>query len=222
MDREIVTRLMKRIGDAGLDAIIAVSPENVSYVTGFVVPSQSLMRWRHAICVVTADGRISMVVVDMEANTVKTHASIDDLRVYREFTEDPMNKLAEALKDLKLDRARIGIEMEFLPAKDFATLQKNLPAVQWIASDAIFNKARQVKTPKELELLRSLSKLTDKAIGDTLRQAKVGNERNGSRGFAAQGAVRRWSGKLQTDDYRIRGAKPISQRRAHGAKTAVG
>ncbi|HEY6366627.1 MAG TPA: Xaa-Pro peptidase family protein [Candidatus Binatia bacterium] len=174
MDREIITRLMKRIGDTGLDAIIAVSPENVSYVTGFVVPSQSLMRWRHAICVVTADGRIFMVVVDMEANTVKTHAGIDDLCFYREFTEDPMNKLAEALKDLKLDRAKIGIEMEFLPAKDFATLQKNLPAVQWVASDAVFNKARQVKTPKELELLRSLSKLTDKAIGDTLKQAEVG------------------------------------------------
>ena len=174
MDQEIITRLVKRIGDAGLDGIIAVSPENVTYVSGFVVPSQSLMRWRHAVCILTADGRISMVAIDMEANTVKAHAGIDDLRVYREFTEDPMDKLGETLKDLKLDRGKIGIEMEFLPAKDFTTLQKNLPAVQWIAGDAIFNQARQVKTPKELELLRSLSKLTDKAIGDTLKQAEVG------------------------------------------------
>jgi Xaa-Pro dipeptidase len=174
MDREIIARLVRRVGDAGLDAIVAVSPENVTYVSGFVVPSQSLMRWRHAVCIVTADGRISMVTIDMEANTVKAHAGIDDLRVYREFTEDPMNKLAEALKALKLDDARIGIEMEFLPAKDFATLQKSLPAIQWVAADAIFNKARQIKTPKELELLRSLSKLTDKAIGDTLKDAKIG------------------------------------------------
>ena len=174
MDKEIITRLVKRVATEGLDGLIAVSPENVTYVSGFVVPSQSLMRWRHAICIVTADGHISMVVIDMEANTVKAHAGIDDLRVYREFTDDPMNKLAETLRDLRLDRAKIAIEMEFLPAKDFATLQGNLPAVQWIAGDAIFNKARQVKTPKELELLRWLSKLTDKAIGDTLRQAKVG------------------------------------------------
>jgi Xaa-Pro dipeptidase len=174
MDQEIIARLRKRVATEGLDAIIAVSPENVTYVSGFVVPSQSLMRWRHAICIMTVDGRISMVAIDMEANTVKAHAGIDDLRVYREFTEDPMDKLAETLKDLKLDRAKIGIEMEFLPAKDFATLQRNLPAAEWVAGDAIFNKARQVKTPKELELLRSLSKLTDKAIGDTLRQAKVG------------------------------------------------
>jgi Xaa-Pro aminopeptidase len=85
-----------------------------------------------------------------------------------------MDKLAEALKDLKLDGAKLGIEMEFLPAKDFANLQKNLPAVKWAAADAIFNQARQVKTANELALLRSLSKLTDKAIGDTLRQATVG------------------------------------------------
>jgi Xaa-Pro dipeptidase len=174
MDQEIISRLRKRVVQAGLDAIIALSPENVTYVSGFVVPSQSLMRWRQAICIVTADGRISMVAIDMEANTVKAHAGIDDLRVYHEFTEDPIDKLAETLKDLKLDGAKIGIEMEFLPAKDFATLQKNLPAVRWVEADAIFNKARQVKTANELALLRSLSKLTDKAIGDTLRQAKVG------------------------------------------------
>jgi Xaa-Pro dipeptidase len=174
MDQEIITRLVRRLREEKLAAIIAISPENVTYVSGFVVPSQSLMRWRHAICIVTADGQTSMVAIDMEATTVREHAGIDDLRVYREFTEDPMHKLGDALKDLKLEHERIGIELEFLPAKDFATLQKNLPGVRWVAADPIFNKARQIKTGKELTLLRSLSKLTDKGIGDTLRQAKVG------------------------------------------------
>lgn len=174
MDQEIIVGLKRRIVQEGLDAIIAISPENVTYVTGFVVPSQSLMRWRHAICIVAADGHISMVAIDMEATTVKAHAGIDDLRVYREFSEDPMEQLAAALKDFKLDRAKVGIEMEFLPARDFATLQSALPNVRWVAADAVFHKARQVKTGDELNLLRSLSKLTDKAIGDTLRAARVG------------------------------------------------
>jgi Xaa-Pro aminopeptidase len=174
VDQEIITRLQKLLIADGLDAVVTMSPENVTYVTGFVVPSQSLMRWRHAACIVTADGRISMVAIDMEATTVKAHAGIDDLRIYREFSDDPMDKLAEALKDLKLDRGKLGIEMEFLPAKDFATLQRNLPNVKWVGADAMLNKARQVKTPGELFLLRSLSKLTDQAIGDTLRQARVG------------------------------------------------
>jgi Xaa-Pro dipeptidase len=174
MDQEIVARLKQRIIDQELDALIAISPENVTYVSGFVVPSQSLMRWRHAICIITAEGRISMVVIDMEATTVKAHADIDDVRIYREFTDDPMEKLAEGLKDLHLDRGNLGIEMEYLPAKDLATLQRVLPNVHWSAEDAIFNKARQIKTASELSLLRSLSKVTDKAIGDTLMRAKTG------------------------------------------------
>ena len=174
MDHDIVHRLTRQIKQLGLDAIVVVSPENVTYVSGFVVPSQSLMRWRHALCIVTADSKVSMVVIDMEANTVKAHAGIDDLRVYREFTDDPMDKLSEVLKDLNLERSQIGIELEFLPAKDFAALQKNLPAVKWLAADAILNKSRQIKTASEMALLRSLSKLTDKAIGDSLRQAKIG------------------------------------------------
>ena len=174
MDQDVIIRLSKRISREGLDAIIAISPENVTYVSGFVVPSQSLMRWRHAVCILTADGRMAMIAIDMEATTVKAHAGIDDLRIYREFTDDPMDKLAEALKDLKLDRSQVAIEMEFLPTKDFATLQRSLPGVHWIAADPIFNKARQIKTPHELALLRALSKLTDTAIGDTLRSAKIG------------------------------------------------
>ena len=174
MDEEIIVRLKQRILNQRLDALIAISPENVTYVSGFAIPSQSLMRWRHAACIVTADGRIAMVAIDMEATTVKAHAGIDDVRIYREFTDDPMDKLAEAIKDLHLDTGKLGIEMDYLPAKDFATLQRVLPKVNWSAGDAIFNKARQVKTAGELSLLRALSKLTDKAIGDTLMQAKTG------------------------------------------------
>ena len=174
MDQEIISRLRDRMATAGMDAIVAMSPENVTYMSGFVVPSQSLMRWRHAICILTAGGHLCMIAIDMEATTVRSHAGIEDLRIYREFTEDPMDKLAEALKDLNLQTGKIGIELEFLPAKDFATLQKRLSAAQWIAADGTFNQARQIKTAGELKLLRSLSKLTDQAIGDALRSAKVG------------------------------------------------
>jgi Xaa-Pro dipeptidase len=174
MDQEIIARLKQSISAAGLDALVAMSPENVTYVSGFVVPSQSLMRWRHAFCVVTADGRISMVAIDMEATTVRAHAGIDDLRIYREFSDDPIDKLADAITDLHLASGKIGIELDYLPAKDYAKLQRALPGVHWSGGDAIFNKARQVKTVGELALLRSLSKLTDKAIGETLMHARAG------------------------------------------------
>ena len=127
MDQEIISRLKKRIVAEGLDAIVASSPENVTYVSGFVVPSQALMRWRHAAVIVTADARISMIAMDMEATTVKAHAGMDDLKIYREFTDDPMDKLAEALKDLKLERSKVGIELEFYRRKISRPCRKIFP-----------------------------------------------------------------------------------------------
>jgi Xaa-Pro aminopeptidase len=85
-----------------------------------------------------------------------------------------MESLADVLRDIGLENGRVAVEMEFLPAKDFATLQRCLPKIQWSAADGIFNKARQIKTPSELTLLRGLSKLTDQAIGTALRSARVG------------------------------------------------
>ncbi|MBI2991062.1 MAG: aminopeptidase P family N-terminal domain-containing protein, partial [Deltaproteobacteria bacterium] len=89
VDQQIIERQKKAIAERGLDALIAISPENVTYTTGMVVPSQSLMRWRHAIAVVTAGGQVSMVVIDMEESTVRAHGGVGELRVYREFVEEP-------------------------------------------------------------------------------------------------------------------------------------
>ncbi|MEE9185908.1 MAG: Xaa-Pro peptidase family protein, partial [Candidatus Binatia bacterium] len=174
MNQEIIAKQKKAMAAEGLDALISLSPENVAYTAGFVVPSQSLMRWRHAVCIVTADSRITMLVIDMEETTVRSHDGIQDLRVYREFTDDPMDKLCDAFTDLKLEQAKIGIEMEYLPAKDFMTLKRKLPDADFHPADGIFHRLRQVKTDEELNLLRSLSKITDKAISSALTHAKVG------------------------------------------------
>ena len=65
MRDDVVRRQAAAMRAVGLDAMISCSPENFAYATGFVVPSQPLMRRRHAICIVPADGEPSMVVVDM-------------------------------------------------------------------------------------------------------------------------------------------------------------
>jgi len=174
MDPEIIEKQKKAMAAGGLDALIAISPENVAYTAGFVVPSQPLMRWRHAMGVVTAGGGVAMVVVDMEATTVRGHGDVQQLRLYHEFVDDPMDKLCELLAELKLDRARLGIEMEYLPAKDLQTLQRKLPGARLVPADGIFHRLRQVKTPAELALLRSLSRITDRAIGDALKGAREG------------------------------------------------
>ena len=116
MRDDVIARQRAAMGEAGLDALVAISPENFAYTTGFVVPSQPLMRWRHAIAVVPADGEVGLVSVDMEETTVRGKADGVDIRVWGEFSDDPMESLAALLNDRGLGDKTIGIEMDYLPA----------------------------------------------------------------------------------------------------------
>ncbi len=174
MRGEIVTRLVKTMASAGLDAVVAVSPENFAYMSGFVVPSQSLMRWRHAAYVVTASGQCAILVVDMEETTTRAKADGVDVRAWGEFTDKPMAVLASLLSDLGLAGARIGIELDYLPASAFRELTASLIKATFDPVDEMLARLRQIKTPTEVEHMRRLSRIADRAIRDALLQATVG------------------------------------------------
>ncbi len=174
MRREIIGRLRRTMEEEDIDVMVAVSPENFAYTAGLVVPSQSIMRWRHAMAVVTRKGREVLLVVDMEATTVRKKAPDAEIAVWGEFTDRPMSVLAGLMKDLGVEQGRIGIEMDYLPAGDFEDLRVFLPLAQFTAVQDIFARLRQVKTPSEINLIRRLSRITDEAVGEALGSVKVG------------------------------------------------
>jgi Xaa-Pro dipeptidase len=174
MRTEIVRRQVAALRKQGLDAMISCSPENFAYATGFVVPTQSMLRHRHAMVIITADERAEVFGVDMEATTIARRLPNTNLRIWAEFSDDAMKVLAEQLRDLGLANGRIGIEMDYLPAGDFARLQKYLPQTKFEACEQILAKLRQIKTLEEIALLRRLSRIADKAITDSLAAVRAG------------------------------------------------
>jgi Xaa-Pro aminopeptidase len=175
MNQDIVDKCVRAVAEEDLDAIIAISPENFAYVTGFIVPSQPVLRWRHAAVVITRDARKALFTVDMEATTVKDLEPHEDVRVWEEFEEDAMPVLATLLTDLGLSAARIGIEMDYVPMRDMERLQKLLPGARWEPCHSIFNRLRMIKTPRELELMRDLARITDRSIKEALESVSAGD-----------------------------------------------
>ena len=175
MRKEIVDRQVQAMRSAKLDAMISCSPENFAYLTGFVVPSQPLIRHRHAMAIVKADGRTAIFGVDMEATTIKRREPDTPARIWAEFTDNAMLVLADQLKELGLESARIGIEMDYLPAGDFARLAKALPKATFERDETILARLRQIKTKDEIELLRRLSRIADQSITDALASVKAGD-----------------------------------------------
>jgi Xaa-Pro dipeptidase len=175
MIQSVAQRLSEAAALAGLSAIVVISPENVAYGLGFVVPSQPLMRWRHASVVFAADGRTGAVCVDMELDTVRARRNDLEVRSWAEFTGSAMETLAELLVDLSLGLAPIGIELDYLPAAAFAELRALLPLVTFVAADALVARIRQIKSPEEVALLERLSRIADRAIGASFTAVSTGS-----------------------------------------------
>ncbi|MDH6295474.1 Xaa-Pro aminopeptidase [Agrobacterium fabrum] len=62
--------------------------------------------------------------------------------------------LADLLRERGLASARIGADLEFMPAADFLALRQALPDVNWIDGSAVLRRLRAVKSEREIELLR--------------------------------------------------------------------
>jgi Xaa-Pro dipeptidase len=194
MRQDVIARQVSAMREAGLDAIVSISPENFAYVTGFLSPTQPIMRWRHAMALVTADGTTALVVVDMEANTIRAKAPPGtNISVWREFKFDAMTVLADLLHKHGLAKARIGIELDYLPAGDFSALRDALPDAEFIAAENLLARLRQIKTPAEIDVLRRLSRIADKSITDAYHSVRAGSNEMDlaaalTRGIYEQGA----------------------------------
>ncbi len=175
MRRDVIDRQVALMRKTGLDAILSSSPENFAYVTGFPSPTQHLMRWRHAMALVKADGSVALLAVDMEATTIRSKAAGVEVAVWKEFQFDAMSVLADLISRHGLAKARIGIETDYLPAGDFQQLVGLLPAARFEPAQAQLARLRQIKTPDEIAILRRLSRLADKAIADAFRAVKAGS-----------------------------------------------
>jgi Xaa-Pro dipeptidase len=194
MRQDVIARQVSAMREAGLDAIVSISPENFAYVTGFLSPTQPIMRWRHAMALVTADGATALVAVDMEANTIRAKAPPGtNIAVWREFKFDAMTVLADLLHRHGLAKARIGIELDYLPAGDFSALRDALPDAEFIAAENLLARLRQIKTPAEIDVLRRLSRIADKSITDAYHSVRAGSSEMDlaaalTRGIYEQGA----------------------------------
>jgi Xaa-Pro dipeptidase len=175
MRGEIVAKVSAAARKAGLDAIIAFSPENFAYLAGFVVPSQPLIRHRHAAAIVSASGETAVFGVDMEATTIRRRLPDTPSAIWAEFSDDAMTVLASQLVGLGMGAARIGIEMDYLPAGDYLRLIAALPKARFEPVEGLLARLRQIKTPSEIELLHRLSRIADQSITDALASVRAGD-----------------------------------------------
>ena len=166
--------LRKAIEESAFDAVVAVSPENVQYVGDVFIATQIAIRDRLALIVWAKGREPTYIICQVEEGMVRQESWIEDIRTYKEFVTSPIAMLADLLKELGLGTGRIGLETEFLPAKYLSQLEEKLPDLAIAPCEALFDRVRMFKTPRERAILRDAFRSTEKALMATYIGARVG------------------------------------------------
>ena len=91
-----------------------------------------------------------------------------------------MQDLANRLRDLGLEKARIGVEMEnyYYSAKAHAVLTEELPQATLVDATALVNWQRIIKSEEEIGFIRRAARISEKVVQTALDHARPGLRKN--------------------------------------------
>jgi Xaa-Pro dipeptidase len=178
----------------GLDAVVAMSPENFAYVSGVHIITVNLLRPRQGYAVLPASGEPELVICSIEKPLAEAEGWIKTIHPYTEFVDDPIDALAKRLRELGLSKGRIGIDLDYLPANSYERLKRNLGNVHLIDTSGEIAAIRAVKNAREIELIEHAARGTHRATLDAMRDSKLGDTERGmcmriANGIMASGAT---------------------------------
>ena len=182
--REIVANVdrLKRLMDRdGLDAIVARSGTNFTYLTGFYSPG-TLGRHldfpdspRETLVVWPRRGEPVMILNHMGVALAKRDSWLPNVELYEPYAESPYETVANVVSKMGLKDATIGVETTYLSAARWEELKSLLPKARFIDCVRTMDEVRWVKTPAEVELLTEAANILDEAYLEVFSEVREGD-----------------------------------------------
>lgn len=168
---------------AGVDAVFVTDPSNQAWLTGY----DGWSFYVHQGVILTMDGEPRWWGRYMDSlGALRTcwiapesiHGYADSY--VQSTVRHPMQDLARILRDLGLEKARIGVEMEnyYYSAKAHATLLEELPGATFVDATALVNWQRLVKSDEEITFIRKAASISEKVIRTAIEESRPGLRKN--------------------------------------------
>ena len=171
------TKFQEVLDRSDLDAVIASSLENVYYTSGAYIETQRRLRDRPVFSIVPTEGAQAIIVCDIEESLARGQTWIDqdEVYVYIEFAQSPIELLAAVLRSKGLADGKIGLERRHLHVAYYTELQELLPRAGFVGFDAEFDEIRAIKTPEEIKRLAEAAIATEKAYVKAWSESREGD-----------------------------------------------
>lgn len=168
---------------AGLDAIFVTDPSNQAWLTGY----DGWSFYVHQGVILTMEGQPHWWGRNMDSfGALRTcwiapesiHGYADHF--VQSTVRHPMQDLARILREMGLETARIGVEMEnyYYSAKAHAVLGAELPNARLTDATALVNWQRLVKSAEEIVFIRKAAAISEKIIRTAIELSRPGLRKN--------------------------------------------
>ena len=162
-----VKKTRAAMAQRNIELLLVTDPSNMAWLTGY----DGWSFYVHQCVVLTLDDEPVWFGRGQDANGAKRTCYMDHNNIigypdhYVQSTEKhPMEYLCRQLKDRNLDKLRTGVEMDnyWFTAAAYSSLQSNLPKASFIDCTALVNWQRAVKSPTELDYMRTAGKIVER------------------------------------------------------------
>lgn len=176
-----VERVIERMRERRLDALVVSDPANMNYLTGY----DGWSFYVHQAVVLTVDGDGPVWVGrSMDANGARATTVLpeEDIRAYSDehvhSPKDlhPMDYVADVLEDLGVADGRVGLEMDaaYFTAKSYTRLGSNLPEASFEDATLLVGWTRVKKSEREIAYMKEAARISEAAMTAGLDAIEAG------------------------------------------------
>ena len=181
-DRRIA-RTRAAMAKAGLEAIFVTDPSNQAWLTGY----DGWSFYVHQGVILTMEGEPHWWGRHMDSLGALRTCWIAPTSIHgyadsyvQSTVRHPMQDLARILREMGLEQARVGVEMEnyYYSAKAHAVLGAELPNATLVDATALVNWQRLVKSDEEIVFIRKAAAISEKIVRLAIDLSRPGLRKN--------------------------------------------
>ncbi|RWM14948.1 Xaa-Pro peptidase family protein [Mesorhizobium sp.] len=168
-----IEKVRKVMDERGLDVLLVTYVPDLSYLSGY----QSFGSGWYSCMVLPREGEPILHMHGLEIGPAMLTSWVKDIRgVPWSYNDGVAVGLAEILKERRLEGQRIGIwtKRPGLSIDLYEGLKRALPDATLVDASDVVAQPRMVKSPAELEYMRSSAQITMKALDAVLPVIKAG------------------------------------------------
>ncbi len=179
---ERVDRAQAKMRELDLDAVLMVQRENVEYFSGLQTGHWASKTFQSGAVVLHRDEEPILVIPDFFEGTAKGSAWISRRRTFSEPHARPegfSQVVIGALRELGAEAGTIGMELgeHLTPAwnlRDYHKIREALPGATFASGADVIWACRGIKSVREIERMRLITKISDTAVMKTLSSLERG------------------------------------------------